>query len=62
METINKRDLIFYISRDMIQEEAQQHLKRSLNDEEIEICKKGLEWGLTTDIDTVFNTIFSEMI
>ncbi len=62
METIQKDDLVFYISKEMIQEEAQQRLGRSLNFDEIETCKKGLEWGLMTGIDIVFQTIFTEMI
>lgn len=62
METIQKDDLVFYISKDMVQEEARQRLGRSLNFDEIETCKKSLEWGLMTGIDIVFQTIFTEVI
>ncbi len=30
--------------------------------EEIQIAKKGLEFGLLTDIGTIYKTIFTEMI
>ena len=35
---------------------------RKLFDEEIDIAKKGLDWGISTSIDTVYHTIFTEMI
>ncbi len=62
METINKEELLFYISKETMQYEAKQKIGRYLTEEELYIAKKGLEWGLMTDIDTVFNTILREMI
>ncbi len=62
METINKEELLFYISKETMQYEAKQKIGRYLTEEELYIAKKGLEWGLMTDIDTVFNTILHEMI
>ena len=35
---------------------------RELTKEEIEIAKKGLEYGLLTGIDSVYGAIFNEMI
>jgi hypothetical protein len=62
VETINKDELLFYISKETMQYEAMQKIGRYLTEEELYIAKKGLEWGLMTDIDTVFNTILREMI
>jgi len=62
METINKDELLFYINKETIQDEAMQKIGRYLTEEELDIAKDGLEWGLMTDIDTVYNTILHEMI
>lgn len=62
MKSINKSNLLFSISKEEVQEEALNKIGRYLNEDELHIAKKGLEWGLTTDIDTIYNTIFFEMI
>jgi hypothetical protein len=62
METINKEELLFYISKETMQDEAMRTIGRYLTEEELDIAKDGLEWGLMTDIDTVYNTILFEMI
>ena len=62
METINKDDILFYISKETLQYEAMEKIGRSLTEEELDIAIKGLEWGLTFDIETVYNTILFEMI
>ena len=62
METINKDDILFYISKETLQYEAMEKIGRSLTEEELDIAKDGLEWGLTFDIETVYNTILFEMI
>ena len=62
METINKEHLVFAITLDDLQNESLEKIGRTLTDEEIYIAKKGLEFGLLTDIDTVYSTIFTEMI
>lgn len=62
---MNKQDnqeWIFSITIEDLQAEALEKIGRVLNDEEIEVAKKGLMWGLMTDIDTGYNTIFNEMI
>jgi hypothetical protein len=61
-DTINKEDLMFYISKETMQYEAMQKIGRHLTEEELDIAKDGLDWGLTFDIDTVYNTILFEMI
>ncbi|GJH40227.1 hypothetical protein RCZ04_07770 [Capnocytophaga sp. HP1101] len=52
---------LFIITESDVQFEAQERLGRNLNDDELLIAKKGLEWGLLTDIDTVYGAIFSEI-
>ena len=55
-------DSLFNITISDIQQEAVQYLGRNLNEEEIQIAKKGLESGLMTGIEIVYKTIFNEMI
>ncbi len=62
VETINNEEVLFYISKETIQFEAMQKIGRYLTDEELDVAKDGLEWGLMTDIDIVYNTILFEMI
>ncbi len=61
MEMVNKNNLLFYITRDEMENEAQVRIGRPLSEEEIMIAKKGFEWGLLNGIDTIVNVIF-EMI
>jgi hypothetical protein len=49
-------DNIFSISYDWVQEEAKERIGRKLTCDELHYVKKGIEWGLLTDIDTVFTT------
>lgn len=62
MESLQKNDLVFAIRIEDVQNEAREKMGRELNEEEILIAKKGLENGLLFDIDTVYRTIFSELI
>ncbi len=62
MELINKEEAIFLITLEDIQNEAMEKIGRTLTEEEVEVARKGLEFGLLTGIDTVYQTIFSEMI
>ena len=61
-ETIKKEDLLFYITKETMQNEALEKIGHILTCEELDIARKGLESGLMTDIDTVFNTILFEEI
>jgi len=51
----NQED-IFAISIEWVQLEAEKLVNRRLTEEELYSVKKGIEWGLLTDIDTVFKT------
>ena len=62
MKTFSEDNLLFSISKEDIQFEALEKIGRTLTGEELEIAKKGLEWGLLTDIDSVYSAIFEEMI
>ncbi len=62
MENIQTAENVFAISIDDLQFEAMEKLGRELNEEEIQIAKKGLEYGLLTNIQVTYNTIFTEMI
>ena len=58
-----ENEIIFAITTEDLQNEAIERIGRKLSDEEIEIAKDGLEWGLQTcNLDNIYNTIFSEMI
>ena len=62
MDKLKKKEIVFSISIEDLQIEAMEKIGRTLTDEEIEVAKKGLEMGLLTDIDSIYNTIFFEMI
>jgi hypothetical protein len=55
-------EILFYVNVGWVQEEAKRLVKRRLTDSELLSVKKGLEWGLTTDIDTVFEAAIEEAI
>lgn len=62
MYTIEKDKLVFSITLEDLQSEALEKIGRTLTEEEVQVARKGLEFGLLTDIDTIYKTIFSEMI
>jgi hypothetical protein len=62
MRTLQSSEIIFAITKEDLQNEAKGKIGRKLAEEEIEIAKKGLQFGLLTDIDSVYNAIFTEMI
>ncbi len=62
MEASEKDKLVFSITLEDLQYESLEKIGRTLTEEEVHIAKKGLEFGLLTDIDTIYGTIFHEMI
>lgn len=62
MELINKDELIFSITKDWIQKESNQLIRRNLTECELYTVKNCIEWGLLTDIDTIFKTAIHEAI
>ena len=53
MESINKDDLMFYVTKESIQINATRLVGRELNEDELYSVKKGLEWGLTYDLENI---------
>lgn len=53
---------IFSISVEWVQLESERLIKRRLTDGELYSVKKGIEWGLLTDIDTVFKAAIEEAV
>jgi len=62
MEQVTKQDLLFYVSREWLQQEAKRTINRELNDAEIATAKKCIDFGLSTGIDIVFRTAIQEAI
>jgi hypothetical protein len=60
METINRDNILFIITKDEIQHEANNRFGRNLTIEETNTFKKMLEWGLLNDINVVYDSIFEE--
>lgn len=59
---ICSENILLSITTEDIQREAKEKIGRELSSDELLIAKKGLEFGLLTNIQTVYNTIFNEMI
>jgi len=51
---------IFKIAYTEVQDEAKQYIGRELTADELQQVKKGIEWGLLTDIDTVLHATIDE--
>ena len=58
----NSDRILFCITEEELQSEAKQILGRRLNEEEIIIAQKGLDYGIMTSIDVIYRTILEEMI
>ena len=58
----NPDRILFCITEEELQFEAKQILGRRLNEDEIIIAQKGLDYGIMTSIDVVYRTILKEMI
>jgi hypothetical protein len=53
---------LFFVNVGWVQEEAMKRVNRKLTYFELQSVKKGLEWGLTWDIDTVFETAITDAV
>ncbi|MDR1882444.1 MAG: hypothetical protein LBR26_06640 [Prevotella sp.] len=57
-----ENNILFAIKVENIQEFTMNKIGRELTEEELDIAKEGLENGLLFGIETVYNTIITEMI
>ena len=55
-------NILFAITVDDIQEYAMDKIGRELMEDELDIAKEGLENVILFGIDTIYNTIITEMI
>lgn len=59
----NKNDeIIFSVTVDELQHEALNRIGRKLTDDELYTASKGIESGLSFDIETVFQTAIEEAV
>ncbi|MDD4683959.1 MAG: hypothetical protein PHD45_01845 [Bacteroidales bacterium] len=55
------KKIIYSIEIDDIQEESLIHLERKLSDDELEIVRKKLEWGINTSLPIIYDSIFDDI-
>ncbi len=53
-------NIVFAVTKDVLQEEAKRRIGRELDEQEMYSAKKGIEAGLTFDIDTVFTAAIED--
>ncbi len=61
-DLISEGNLVYYITKEDVQLEAKRRIGRELADEEFPIIRKLLSNGISTSIDIIYNTIFTEEI
>lgn len=57
-----KYEIIFSVTVDDLQNEAVYRIGRKLTEDELYIAQKGIEAGLSFDIDTVMKTAIEEAV
>ena len=53
---------VFVITEDHVQEEASTRIGRRLDEDEMHCVKKGIESGLSFDLDTVLETAIADAV
>ncbi|MFH1917875.1 MAG: hypothetical protein ABIJ14_02105 [Nanoarchaeota archaeon] len=61
-DLISKEDLVYYITKEDVQSEAQKRIGRKLKDDEFKIIRKLLDNGISINMDIIYNAIFTEEI
>jgi hypothetical protein len=62
MNNNKQNNIIFSITTEELQDEAIRLIDRKLTDEELYTARKGIEAGLSFDIETVFKTATEEAV
>ena len=62
MSDRQSNEVIFSVTVGMLQEEAIVRIGRKLTDDELDIATNGIEAGLFTNIDVIFETSINEAI
>ena len=61
-DLISREDLVYFITKEDIQFEAQKRIGRKLKDEEFKIIRKLTDKGISINMDIIYNVIFTEEI
>jgi RNA-binding protein YhbY len=62
MDYFMEEELIFSITVETVQQAAIEIIERRLTENELRKVKMGIEWGLLSDINAVFNTAISNVV
>lgn len=57
-----KDEIIYSVTIGEIQFEAKRYIGRELTEDEIYYATKGIDWGLSTDIEIVFQTAIEDSV
>lgn len=61
MEELNK-NILFAITKEVLQKEAIKRIDRELTEQELFTASKGIQEGLSFDIDTVFTAAIEDAV
>jgi len=61
-DDFNKAEIIFSVTENDLQQEAIRLTGKRLNDDELYVAAKGIDWGLSFDIETVFRVAIDEAV